>query len=221
MSRIVIYTCITGDYDRLVDPSVVSPDFDYICFTDKPTNVKVWQIRPIPDELKGLSKVKQHKIVKISPHKYLPEYEESLYIDGSIDIVGDIHEFLSVYCSDTSKSIFIRKHPARDCIYDEAEECIRAKKDTREHIDNQIQRYKSEGFPKHFGLTENNIIYRRHDDCCKKVMEAWKDEIIKGSHRDQLSLYYCLWKVGQENFKVINLDLSHNPYFVWYKFHNR
>ena len=30
-----VYTCMTGGYDTLIDPSVVTEGFDYICFTKK------------------------------------------------------------------------------------------------------------------------------------------------------------------------------------------
>ena len=46
----VIYTCITGGYDKLREPETVDVDFDYICFTDAAVSSEegVWQIRPIP-----------------------------------------------------------------------------------------------------------------------------------------------------------------------------
>ena len=89
----VIYTCITGGDDELLPIKYITPGFDYICFTDDltmhvPYN---WQLRPIPEELQGYSKVKQQRLIKIQPHKYLPEYEESIWIDGSIEIVGDLN----------------------------------------------------------------------------------------------------------------------------------
>lgn len=51
-------------------------------------------------------------------------------------------------------------------------------------------------------------------------MEAWKNEILIGSHRDQLSFNYVLWKLN-EKIKSINLNLISNPYFKWYYKHNR
>jgi len=34
MNKIVCYTAITGNYDRLLDPLVVPSNIDFICFTD-------------------------------------------------------------------------------------------------------------------------------------------------------------------------------------------
>jgi hypothetical protein len=33
----VVYTCITGDYDTLIEPRYVTEGFDYVCFTDNPS----------------------------------------------------------------------------------------------------------------------------------------------------------------------------------------
>lgn len=182
----VIYTCITGNYDRIVDPTFIQPDFDYIYFTDNPNqDSKVWQFRPIPDELNNLSKIKQQRAVKICPHKYLSEYDESIYIDGSIDVLCDMNKFLNEYCNDVDKSVFIRKHPLRTCLYNEVNAVVQLKKDTIENIKPQITRYKNEGFPENFGLSENGIIYRKHNDkYCIQLMELWLNEVINGSYRD-------------------------------------
>lgn len=222
MNKRVVYTCITGGYEKIVDPSFVQPDFDYICFTDqKDVSSKVWFIYPIPDELRRFSSVKQQRLVKILTHLYLPQYEESIYIDGSIDILDNLNDFLFQYCS-SNKSVFIRKHPMRDCIYDEAKACVKLKKDTSSNIDPQMNRYEAENFPPHFGLVENSIIYRRHNDpYCVRLMEKWAGEIIKGSHRDQLSFNYCLWKVGDVGFEYLDFNLFCNPYFKWYNLHDR
>lgn len=230
MNKRVIYTCVTGGYESIVDPSFVSPNFDYICFTDQ-ENVKsrVWSIRPIPDELKDLSPIKQQRVIKICPHLFLSQYESSIYVDGSIDMKNDMNIFLSQYCNTTSetqhiyaKSVFIRKHPLRNCIYEEASACINLGKDKSSVIEKQMNRYHSQSYPSQNGLVESGIIYRLHNNpYCIQLMEMWRDEVIRDSHRDQLSFNYCLWKVGDEGFQYINLDLFNNPYFKWYNQHDR
>ena len=182
----------------------------------------VWELRPIPEELKGLTPVKQQRIIKICPHKYLSEYDESIWVDGSIDILSNLNGFISKYCNNPNKSVFIRKHPCRACIYKEAIACISLKKDTAEHINPQIEKYKSEGFPSNYGLVESNIIYRKHNDpYCIKLMDLWANEILNGSHRDQLSFNYALWKTGNEGFEYIHMGLVGSVYFKWYNGHNR
>ena len=216
MNKRVVYTCVTGGYEDIIDPSFVQSDFDYVCFTDQTnTNSKVWSIRPIPDSLKDLSPVKQQRIIKICPHLFLLQYTSSIYVDGSIDITGNLNDFLSKYCN-SDKSVYIRRHPTRNCIYEEAVACINLKKDATSNIESQMNRYISENYPPQNGLVESGVIYRHHNDLyCIRLMELWKNEVINGSHRDQLSFNYCLWKVGDDGFQYVSLDLSNNPYFRW------
>ena len=56
----------------------------------------------------------------------------------------------------------MRVHPARKCIYKEAEACIALKKDAREVIEKQIARYRAEGYPKNAGMFETGVVLRRH-----------------------------------------------------------
>ena len=50
----ICYTCITGKYDALIEPLVVTPGWKYVCFTDQ-TNFtsKVWEIRPLPESIEN------------------------------------------------------------------------------------------------------------------------------------------------------------------------
>lgn len=224
INKQVIYTCLTGDYENLVDPSVVSEDFDYVCFSDNLNlSTNVWKLRPIPDELLHLSKIKQQRCIKICPHKYLSEYETSVWIDASIDILGNINQLLKQDCSDIDKSIFIPKHPSRNCVYEEIKACLHFKKDTLENMEPQINKYKSENYPSNNGMVQTGIMIRKHNElCCIEVMELWKDELVKHSHRDQLSFNYALWKTNNhKTLKYLDKSLFNSKYFKCYHLHNR
>ena len=82
----------------------------------------------IPDELNGLSQVKQQRVVKICPHRYLKEYDISIWVDGNLEIVGDVRKLVDEYDLDKA-DLYVRVHPQRNCIYDEAEAVIHYKKD--------------------------------------------------------------------------------------------
>lgn len=215
--KIAVYTCITGGYDSVKNISTQNnTDIDFICFTDNPNNdfkPSNWTFRNIPQDLIQLSKVKQQRLIKILPHKYLPEYDISLWIDGNIEIIGDVYEFIKQY--DLNKySLFTRKHPGRKCIYEEAKAVLNLKKDTKETVECQLCKYREQGFPPNFGLEETNVILRNHKDVnCKMLCNMWAKEIVSGSHRDQLSFDYCRWK---NDFKIGYLNapnLMKNKYF--------
>ena len=56
---------------------------------------------------------------------------------------------------------------------------------------------KESGMPKDFGMTENNVIYRRHSmPIVKEIMAECWDMIVRYSKRDQLCMSWLLWKHG-------------------------
>lgn len=195
MGKILIYTCITGGYDTLKIP-LRDPGADLLCFSDSPAPVGTpWKLAPIPDELRNLNSVKQQRVVKICPHRYLPTgYDISIWVDGSITICGDVDKFAEKYDLDKTP-LYTRPHPKRDCVYEEAEAIVSLGKDIRANVDPVIARYREESYPEHAGLAETCILLRRHADRkCALFGEAWAAELMLGSHRDQLSFNYVAWK---------------------------
>ncbi len=199
MNKICCYTCITGGYDSLKmisgQKSETMQQVDFICFTDNDQLKQLdWQTRPIPRELDGLSNVKKQRVIKICPHKWLSGYDISIWVDGSFQICGDLLEFVQKY--DLEKTpLYTRVHPARKCIYKEAEACIALKKDSREVIEKQMARYRAEGYPENAGMFETGVVLRRHGNVkCQLVCNRWASELLVGSCRDQLSFNYACWR---------------------------
>ena len=218
----VVYTCITGGYDTLRDPLHITEGFDYICFTDNENiTSNIWEVRPLPKETEGLSQVKKQRCVKINPHLFLKEYDISIWVDGNVTLKGDLNKFLEKNLTNDC-SVFVPKHPCRNCIYNEARIVVRMKKDTSENTSPQMERYRKEGFPEKYGLLQSNIMLRRHnDEGCIKLMETWFNELKNGSHRDQLSFNYASWK--NQDVKVIYMDkhIYKSEYFDWNGAHSK
>lgn len=218
----VVYTCITGSYDRLIEPKKVTLGFDYVCFTDNmDLTSTTWDIRPLPEETNGLSQVKKQRYVKINAHKVLPEYKLSIWVDGNVDITGDLNKFVnSVEVSGTS--VYVPQHPQRNCTYEEADAVIKMRKDKAENVKPQMDRYKDEGFPSNYGLLQSNIMLRMHnEEDCIRLMETWSDELMNNSHRDQLSFNYAAWK--NEDVSIVYLDkyIYKSEWFKWKSGHVR
>lgn len=218
-SRVVCYTCITGNYDRIYDPVFITPGVDYICFTDNPAaRSSVWKFRTVPQELTGLSKVKQQRVIKICPHRYLGEYDVSVWIDGNIRVKGDLRKLLSE--TDFSRTpLYTRIHPSRKCVYDEAEMIVRLGKDSAENINPVIGRYRAEGYPPNIGMAETNILVRAHNDIrCRMFDDAWAAELMLHSHRDQMSFNYVAWKRGfRIGYMTNGLRMKSSEYFTMMK----
>lgn len=223
--RVAIYTSIFGQYDNLIEDQIKLDGFDYICFTDADIRSSTWKVVKSTPIYKDPNR--NAKKYKVLPHRYLKDYDYSIWIDGNIKVVGDVTKAIdeSVYrVYDHNQTLL----DPRDCLYEEAnaiftlgynntmrnpEKGILNYKDNPYIIEKQINRYKSEGYPKNNGLATNPIIFRRHND--KKVidlMESWWEEIKYNSRRDQLSFDYVCWK---NNFKysLLSGDSRDNEFF--------
>ena len=218
----VIYTCITGGYDKIIEPKYISEGFDYVCFTDN-DNLKsdIWDIRPLPDETSGLTQVKKQRYIKTHPHVLFEEYDFSIWVDGNVEIKGNLNKFIET--NDTKDcSIFVPTHPSRNCIYLEEKAVLSIRKDKKENTRPQMERYKSEGYPKNNGLLQSNILLRKHNNNdCITLMNEWWDEIKNGSHRDQLSFNYVSWKHPEIMVTYLDKKIYDSEWFNWHKWHNR
>ena len=214
--KMCVYTCILGEYDELKPVLYNDSRIDYICFVDmdrKCYHNLGWKIRKIDFDLDTPIGVLTQRRIKILPHLFLSKYDISVWVDGTFQIVGDVYSMVeNVISRNPQKVCFIRNHPERDCIYQEANTIKELKKADSKIIDQQVLVYKKEKYPEHFGLVETNIVVRKHNDSdCKKLMEMWFDELSKYTHRDQMSFNYCVWKL---NFlKLGDLDLLQNKFF--------
>lgn len=180
----VIYTAITNDYDTLKNPTTMTKDWDYVCFSDRVINSDIWQVRPtLKSDAKEARKVK----VDISDLNY----DLSIWHDASFQIRCNLDEFINYY---HRKELSIIDHPGRDCIYEEAEACIGLEKDRKELILDQMEAYEKEGYPTDNGLVATGIIIRTHTESVEKFGRIWWEEVKKWSKRDQLSFNYALWK---------------------------
>lgn len=195
-----VYTCITGNYDQLITHRYVSDQWDYICFTDNlellEKGHEQWKIYPL--QFTSLDPTRNSRWHKVFPDKILPAYDVSLYMDANIDILApDLFQYVN---RNLKELLAIHKHFCRDCIYAEAEECIKYELDNPDVINQHILKLRELNYPENNGLQESNIIYRRHHDSrVKQLMEAWWWWISTYSKRDQLSFNYVAW---QHNFNI-------------------
>lgn len=148
---------------------------------------------------------------------FFKNYDLSIYIDGSFQILGDLNEFL-IRIITTNYNIYNLEHPERDSIYSEIMEVILLNKEKESIGKIVMDRYKSENFEDKNGLIEGCIIIRKHNNKeCINLMNKWFNEILNYSYRDQLSYNYIAWKTGIK-FKYIPKNLA-LEYLNQTKFH--
>jgi hypothetical protein len=204
-----VYTFIFGDYDSLKPPAVLTPGWDYICFTDDPTlRSDVWDVR-LSARDQGDIRLGNKKYAgkhKILFHRYLKDYDLSLSMAADVELNCNLDDLMRNYFRD-GDDMMICRHDVRDCIYDEAEVCKTLALDDPERVDEQMQRYRGLGYPAHNGLYSSGIIARWHDrPNVQEMTELWWQEYLAGSRRDQLSLPFALWRSVPIKISVVDYD---------------
>lgn len=91
----------------------------------------------------------------------MKEYDISIWVDGNIEIQRDLVSFIKQYDLDKCP-LYVRVHPCRRCIYEEAKACIALGKDSKEVIENQIAKYRDDGYPANAGMFETCVVLRQH-----------------------------------------------------------
>lgn len=196
---LVIYTCIIGGYDPLIEPFEKPEDIDFVCFVGPGEKtcerVGAWQIRELPP-LYG-DKTLLARYPKMHPHELLQEYECSLWIDGNIAILdGTLYEILRAKAASGVLYSGV-PHPDRDCLYDEARKCVDMGYLSWSELLSLRSTLRRSGFPRHYGLLENNLIFRRHmDPAIVRLDSLWWEKVLGCCRRDQLSLMPLLRSEG-------------------------
>lgn len=216
----VVYTCVTGGYDRVREPFLINDNLDYIVFSDKDLNNEkdsVWKYQSLPNQ-EDCNQWKNYanRFCKMHPFELFPEYDYAIYVDGNVEIVSDVTGLYKV-AHESKLGIAMHSHNLRQCIYDEAEVCKAYGKGNAEDIDMQVNKYRTEKFPFKFGMVEATIIVTDlKNDIARHLFNDWWNEfILTRSKRDQLSFPYVLWKNGYKmsDLGCLGNDEYRNPKF--------
>ena len=206
--KIVVYTAITGGKDHLKDEQKTGQS-DFICFTGKDISSEIWNIKPSCDLF--LDNNRNAKIHKVLTHQYLGDYECSIWMDANIYLRVTPEELVRKYLKKKDIAVF-RHFEGRDCIYGEADICVRKSLDNIETIHKQIARYREDNYPEHNGLFECTVILRRHTKQIEELNNYWWSEISKHSKRDQISFNYVLSKLNIKP-EIMRGHIKDNKYF--------
>ena len=220
MNKIIIYTVITGNYDSIKQPLVVEEGVEYVLFTNNPKIIDagVWRVAHIPSELwQGRTERENNillsRMVKILPHKYLPEGAEwSLYIDADMVIKRPLTELLNNLHSKTLFAAF--RHSYCKNVQEEIEDLLVKNMVQPDQVKEQWNKYVEWGFKDNLGISENGLLIRRHNDArVAQLMELWWKEYQQGCLRDQVSLMPCMYKEDfMPYFQFIEKNIRDNEY---------
>jgi hypothetical protein len=185
--KYVIYTCVTNGYSEVMPaPQSLRDTFDFILFSDIPCAVDGWSqlsFEPFQTDPR-----RNAKFCKILPHEVLSAYESSIWVDGNFRVLSALDDLFQTFLK-ADEVLMLFHHRRRNCIYEEAKECLRWGKDLPDVINDQMLEYKRLGHPEGWGLFMGGFLIRKHNSSiCMKVMQDWWQEVDAHSVRDQLSL---------------------------------
>lgn len=216
MQKLVVYTCCFGDYGLLPDPF---PDgasgFDRICFTDDASlSSDSWDIVVL--EKSGLGPQADSRLPKLLPHRYLKDFDLSIYCDSRVRFKVDPLAFSRAAAPQTS-SLKCFSHPRRGCIYDEAEAVIEKRICDERSVREQMDAYRRQGYPEKHGLIAGTVLLRRHNEPrLVDLSELWHQHFLRFCQRDQLAFNFVAWLRGFE-YERFDGTLTKNDYITWAK----
>ena len=196
-AKIAVYTCILPhSYNVLRPPVYINEDKNevhYWVISDEPHMTIPWYdmvVTPDPN----LTPRRDLQKYKMCSHKYMPEYDWVIWIDGWAWLLVDPVEIINEV-KESGKKVAIGKHPWRDCSYDEGRVCAGFPSNDEDIIKAQLSRYEEAGFPHNYGLAASSFFVRDNKDPkTKTFFNRWYRETMKGSHRNQISWGYAAWK---------------------------
>lgn len=209
--KIAVYTFITDGYDELQQPLVIDEDADYYVISDNKINdlgiykyIDVASV--VPDAIKD--SLMRNRYCKMHGAEIFKEYDYSIYLDGGIQISGDITDYLK-QTGRTGIALYLNEDCR--CIYETGIVITLIGRCNFEMARKQLRQYAMEGMPENYGLLCGTYIFRDNKNSLgNELMELWWKEYLKWPTRDQLCLTYVMWKMGLklEDIGIINKGKS-------------
>jgi hypothetical protein len=212
--RRAIYTVLIGDYEELNELALgTEPGIDRLCFTDNKNLVSgSWKIVHVDPDFPA-DPIRSQRMLKIRGHSLLAEYDETLYVDNTVELLVPVSQILDTWL--VGADVAIPTHSFRDAVIDEFQEVTSSGLDSRERFTEQLDHYQKEYAA---ALRQrpfwNGIIARRKSSSSAALGVAWADHVLRYSRRDQLSLTTAIQITGVE-VKRIEIDNYSSPIHRW------
>jgi hypothetical protein len=175
----IIYSALFGKYDRPY-PAIPCKGVSWILFTDTPeVEAPGWTMH-------GITPRFDNPRTESKYWKTHPPYGLSVYIDSHVHVHDE--RFVVMASKALQRGdLCLWPHTERDCIYEEAEVCVRKKLDI--NALSQVNMYKETlGHPEHGGLWMGGVIARKSTSNTERFNNIWWSHILRFPKRDQLSL---------------------------------
>ncbi|MBV9065945.1 MAG: DUF616 domain-containing protein [Methylobacteriaceae bacterium] len=212
--RVCVYTCLIGTTEVLNEQPFASSEIPFICFTDNPDRrSETWQLRLVTP-LFEMDSVRSQRVLKILCHKYLPDFDVSLYIDNGVLLKQTPEEFITTYFPEFG--LGVPEHSFRDDVLDEFLVVANDGLDDPSRIFEQLN---------HYAVTDpdsleekpywTGILLRDHrNPSVPDLLDVWWAHVQRYSRRDQLSLNYVLRRCGVTP-NAFALDNHNSSFHSW------
>lgn len=188
--RVVVYTCITGGFDELVEPMFVHSDVDYVIFSDHDLPQSPY-FKKRECQYVDPNPRRTARYVKTHPHIILREYDVAIWLDANIMFKTSLTPFLKII-QDSGADIGVVYHTIRSGFIEEAAECARIGADERDVLEDQTSKYKADAISNDNLIETNFFIALLSRPNVRRFFDVWWAEICRFSLRDQVSVNYAL-----------------------------
>lgn len=219
--KTALVTAIYGGYDRL-KPLPPDHGFDQaLLYTDDILLAEAagelgWQavVDTDPTGRFGESRMLKAKYWKTQPHIAAPDADVSVWLDGSMRITADrMAERCLNALGDDDLSMTL--HPARTCIYPEAEVTASLARYADCNPMAQVAHYRDTfGHPANWGLFASGAAVRRHNDRVAGWGQRWWVENVARTYQDQLSLPVITRELAETKGLTFNTNM---PWGQWWE----
>jgi hypothetical protein len=210
-----VYTALTGRYEPLGEqPMARGSALPFICFTDDPTlTSETWQIRPIAP-LFANDHIRNQRDIKLHPHRHLPEFATSLYIDNSVRLTAPPEDILAA--ADLATGLCLPPHSFRETLRGEFETVLEHRLDEPARVRELLELVTREA--PHL-LRErpfwSGVMIRDHrNERVARAMEIWFAHILRHSRRDQLSSLLAFHRAGLAPVPL-PIDNQQSSFHTW------
>jgi hypothetical protein len=214
--RACVYTVLFGQFEDLLEqPVAADSGTDFLCFTDDPElRSDSWQIRLVQRAIPG-DPARSSRYPKICAHRFLQDYDVSMYIDNSVLLTRSPEEILDALLP-ASAGLAAMAHSFRETVRDEFRAVIAAKLDAEWVCEEQLEHYRL-AYPDVLDLKPlvGGVLLRRHLRAdVIEAMEVWWFNVLRYSRRDQLSFRVALAETSFD-LTIWSLDIKDSGYWKW------
>ena len=212
----LVLTSTLGGKDKLVDPTYKFDSCDYVAIVDKNHDVSVWDQYDFYNfsSIDGYPHRRNAKLYKVLSTLLFSNYKYIIWHDGNWELTTDPVDIIEEY---GDADLYLLDHPIRNCIYKEMDIIKNMGIDTQYNINKQNEYYKSQHFPKDYGLYAMGNFIKKLSPKMTTLELKWWEHITKYSSRDQCSFMYCVWDMEKNKTPIDILtlkgDLGNNKYF--------